>query len=243
MTATFTTENIDRLMATELPDQLGWEITFRSLNEDMCHQLYVNGRLADWTDSPQQQSFMLPTSDKPVEVAIIAIDPDERQMNLADYLPDEAGNFNWVHSENVVREISHPAGNRFELLTDHATGQLDAEPVASRQVWPAWLNRWGLGEDEFALGGFGYGGSTAPGLGRGAFGAGMFGINTDTVELTVVLAETGTHRVVVRTAAPDNRYAPASTKQIAATPPPTSPDGIAVSNYNHSTGILILEIQ
>ncbi len=243
MTPTFTFENIDRLTTAEMPNQLGWAITFRSLNEGMCHQLYANGRLVDWTDSPQQRSFTLPVSDKPVEVAIIAVDPDERQTNLTGYLPDEAGSFNWIHTENAVRGISHPAGNRFEMLTDRATGQFDTEPVASREIWPAWLNRWGFGEDKFALGGFGYGGSTAPGLGCGAFGAGMFGINTDTAELTAVLAETGTHQIVVRTTTPNNQYAAASTKQIAATPPPAPPDGIAVNNYDHSTGTLILEIQ
>lgn len=243
MTPIFTIENIDRLTATELPRPLGWEITFRSLNNGMCHQLYANGSLADWTDSPEQRSFTLPVSDKPTEVAIVAVEPDERHTNLTAYLPSEISSPNWVYSQHAVREISHPVGTKFEMLTDRATGQFDTEPVVSREVWPAWINRWGLGEDEFALGSFGYGGSTAPGMGRGAFGAGVFGINTDTIQLTAVLAETGTHQVVVRTAAPNNQYAAATTKQIAATPPPAPPSGIAVSNYDHSTGTLTLQIQ
>ena len=59
MTATFTMQGIDRLRAHPLAEG-GTEVSFRSTNEGMYHQLYVNGRLADWCEEPSHRSFLLP---------------------------------------------------------------------------------------------------------------------------------------------------------------------------------------
>jgi hypothetical protein len=242
MTAAFTTDNIDRLQAVPLDPPRGWEVRFRSANAGLHHQLYVNGRLADFTDSPRQRTFLLPEQPAPARLCVAAVAAAERRTDFARWLPAEAVP-PWVFRADVIQDLKHPPGTRVELLTDHASGELDEAPLAVRDLWPASSPRWGFGESAFARGGFGYGGVGAPGLGRGAFGAGPFGMNAETVRLAAALAEPGTHRVVLRTVAPDGRTADADPIAFEASPPPAPATGLTAIAWDPQTQTLTLRIE
>ena len=241
MTAAFTTDNIDRLQAMPLDRPRGWEVRFRSGNAGLHHQLYVNGRLADFTDTPQQRAFILPEQPAPAALCVAAVAAAKRRTDFGALLPGDAPA--WVYCAEIVQNLAHPAGSRVELLTDHATGELDETPAAVRDLWPASSPRWGFGESAFARGGFGYGGVGAPGLGRGAFGAGPFGMNAETVPLTTALAEPGTHEIALRTVSPDGRTVDAEPTAFEAAPPPAPPAGLSAVAYDPQTDTLTLRIE
>ena len=243
MTATFITDSIDRLQSAKLDPPRGWEVTFRSSNTGLHHQLYVNGQLADVTDTAEQRTFCLPADTSPMEVAIAAVDRLNRETDMSDRLPPPLRNPGWVYSSSVVQSVSHRIGDRLSCHKDHTTGQVDPQPLMVREIWPAWVPRWAWGEIAFGAGGFGYGGTGAPGLGKGAFGAGPFGMNADVLHIYAPLSEEGNHQIVLRTVAQDGRSVDSETQNFAATPPPKPAASITVTQYDIETHTLTLAIE
>ncbi len=242
MSESVTTENISALSATPLESPGGWEITFRSDNAGMFHQLYVNGSLADWTDTPEQRSFLLDAADEPLEVAIAAVGRADREEDCHEAFADSPGCDGWVYRASVVRSPAFRAGSEVLLLGDRATGELDDSPLARVDAWPDWLGRWAWGEDRFGAGGFGYDGEAAPGLGEAAFGAGMLGLDADLIELAAPLGEEGTHQLVLRTETPDGQTADSDTITVQATPPPTPHESVQATTYNTETQMLTMQL-
>jgi hypothetical protein len=241
MSATFITDNIDRLSARPLGGDGGWEITFRSGNDGLCHQLYVNGRLADWTDTAEQRSFLLKTADAPCEIVIAAIDRDRRGQDMSEAHADSLARPGWVCVAYVPRTSRLGTYDRLALLGDHATGQIDPLPLVIRDAWPGWTERWPWGRGPFGLESPGMGGLRMPGLGMGAFGAGEFGMDADLVRLEVSLRQRGLHRLLIRTIAPDGGCADTEEFTFTATPPPQPPANLMATAYDPETDALTLE--
>ena len=199
-----TTDDI-RLTAASTDEGGTVTLAFHSPHLGCDHQLYLNGRLAAWTDTPRQRSLAVPPSAATRSAVIVAVSPAGRRQDLAERLGIATPS--WVHRVRVVRSPSIGRDDRLQLLTDAAGGTFLPEPVAQLSAWPANVPRWAWGEDAFARGGFGLDGAGAPGAGQGAFGAGMFGLDERVLELTAVLDLPGTHRLKLRTLRPDGRYA------------------------------------
>jgi len=242
MMATFTTDNIDGLQARPLDDLRGWEISFRSRNAGMHHQLYVNGLLADWTDSPERRSFVVGPDETPRELVVAAADAARRSDDFSHLLPPDRRRPAWTYRVAVVRDIRHRRGCRVLLLGDHATGRLDPRGLASCELWPDWAPRWAFGEDAFGRGGFGHDGSQAPGLGKGAFGAGSFGMDTDCAVLAASLPEEGRHQLLLRALMPDGQHAEGDVRTFDSTPPPPPARSLAAVAYDSDTSTLTLEL-
>lgn len=245
---TFTTDNIDRLQAMPLgglgpAGADGWEITFHSLNEGLCHQLYVNGQLADWTDTPAQRHFTIDGEIDPLEVGVAAVAPDERAIDLSKLLPAGVGEPTWRYTAAVLRDIHHRPGDSVVVMGDGATGEGPSQQLASLPIWPDWASRWAFGEDAFSEGGFGYDGRRAPGLGVGLFGAGMFGLGVEAITIDAMLVEEGAHEIVLRTLAADGQYADGEAVSVSSAPPPQAVAAIAVTDYDDATDTLTLEIE
>ena len=242
MTA-LTTDNIDRLAATPLtwPGGMGgWEITFHSLNAGLCHQLYLNGRLADWTDTPAQRHFTIDGEVDPLEVAVAAVAPDDRATDLAELLPAGVGEPTWRYTATAVRHIRHRPGDSVAVMGDGATGQGPSQQLAALPIWPDWAPRWAFGEDAFGEGGFGYDGRRAPGLGMGLFGVGLFGLGVDGITIDAMLAEDGTHEIVLRTLAADGQYADGEAVSVTAATPPHAVSAVTVTDYDDATDTVTL---
>ncbi|MBI5723188.1 MAG: hypothetical protein HZA50_04460 [Planctomycetes bacterium] len=242
MTGQFTIDNIDHLAVYPLDGPAKWRVEFRSSNAGLCHQLYVNGALADWADTPSVRHFDL-ECDGPAELAVAAVLPEFRMRDFGAFLPPENRRPAWVWRAGVVRHISHRPGDALKVFTDRATGQLDSQPAIVRELWPEWAGRWAWGEDLFGLGGLGWDGYAAPGLGRGAFGAASFGMDADLIDLELALAEQGEHRILLRTVGRDGQFADAPLIQTAADPPPQPPQTVAVTEYDAETSTLIFAIE
>lgn len=196
MNITITTDGI--VIAPPVPlSGGGYRLAFTSPHTGMFHQLYLNGRLEAWTDLPAQREFLLDDDRRPARLLIAAVDELSRETDLAALLPADIIP-PWVYRPRIVRSCDFRPGDVVEILDDHATGELSPVPLAREEAWPAYLPRWGFGQDYFAVGGFGYDGSAALGMGLGAFGLGMFGFDADLLDLQAILEEPGRHRVVVR---------------------------------------------
>ena len=243
MTATLITTGIDYVIG-EMGFDGVWLVRFRSTNAGLHHQLYINGRLSDWTDTPDHRRFFIDEPVvAPVSVCIAAVDAEYRMTDLSEQLPADDRDPSWVFRPQLVRSASGRSGDVVEVLGDHATGgDLSLAPLASADAWPVWIPRWQFGEDRFGQGGFGYDGNCAPGLGNGAFGAGMFGMNADLIALEAVLVEDGTHRIVLRSRAADGQVTDSDSIYIDADPPPDAAEGLTATNYNQQQKQLTLQI-
>ncbi len=240
MTATLTTDNIDSLQAIELAAG-GWTVTFASGNIALHHQLYVNAKLADFTDTLAQREFHLELADYPRQIVIAAVDRDHRTTDFSDLLGQD-GQTPWVYEVSLVRP-SHSQTNRIALMGDHATGLFDDEPLMTLDLQPDWDDEWGFGTDSFGFGGAGYSGSTAPGAGKGAFGAGEFGIDAHLLTLSVALSEAGDHQLRLRVISKDGLYADGPITVFSSTPPPAVIPSITATSYDNQTETLTLQIQ
>ncbi len=242
MTVEFTIDNIDNLQAIPLNGSDGWAVSFYSENPGMYHQLYINGQLAQFTDTTDQRTFNTKDEATGSRIAVIAVDQEYLATDFSHALPADHGRPCWVKSVQLIRDIALPAGTIVSLLTDHTTGQIDPAPLASQQVWPAWNPRWAWGEDAFGHGGFGYDGYLSPGAGQAAFGAGMFGFGADIISLSGLLLTEGDHQLVLRTTGPDGQFTDQQLSQKIATPPPQPCEAITVTAYDNQTNQLTFEI-
>ena len=243
MTATFTTDNIDRLYATALEVPRGWRVTFRSANKGLHHQMYVNGRLADFTDSTDQRSFLLDAEGFAQQIIIAAVGPSRRSADMSARLPEKLREPAWTYKNSVLRVPELRTGGRVEVLGDHATGEIDTEPLLVRRLSPPWSPRWGFGDDIFGAGGMGYDGSCAVGIGKGAFGPGAFGIDAELTFISVPLEEEGSHQVILRVVSSAGEHTDGEVDPATASPPPNPPETLAATNYDNQTKKLTLQIQ
>jgi hypothetical protein len=241
MTPNFTTDNIDQIVALPLCGG-GWKIGFRSGNEGCRHQLYMNGRLADWTSDAGQRTFIVTMPATACQAIIAAVEADDCQQDFSALLAAPWASDAWVYQAAVLGDNSYRPGTTLQLLTDHCTGVLDPTPVAAIDAWPAGCPRWAWGEDSFGQGGFGYDGARGPGMGCHAFGAGPMGIGWQLVTLQAPLAQEGTHQIVIRATAPDGRYSDLPAVKFPATPPPPPPLSLEFVAYDGESGTLTVAV-
>jgi hypothetical protein len=244
MSDPFITQNIDDLRAHPL-DGGGYEITFRSTNEGLFHQLYVNGRLADWSESPAQRSFFLADLTVSSRVAILAVDREHLRTDFSSSsaCPDVLSPPPWLFRTAVVRGPSRGPGDRVALLGDHATGQIDTNPLLIRDLWPAWIDRFGWGQDAFGLPTFGYDSTGAVGFAMGAFGAGPFGLDGDALVLETTLEQEGIHQLVLRRIQPDGQFVDGPAMTFLSCPPPAPPVRLEATSYDADSSVLTLQLE
>ncbi len=241
MTLTLITDNIDQLRATEAAS--GWMITFRSTNTGYHHQLYANGRLVDWTESLAQRTMYCDAAAYPYELIVAAVSSGDQTADLSDQLPQEPGTAAYVFEASVVRSPMHPRGSRLLVLGDRATGQLGSEPLKTYELLPDWLAKWGFGENPFGQTDLGHDSRGSLGYGMGGMGGGPFGVEAEIMNVSVPLAEEGTHQIVLRVLNPDGSYSDGPTQFVQSTPPPAPPISLYASDYDNSTQTLTLQIQ
>ncbi|MCJ7545022.1 MAG: hypothetical protein MUP47_10775 [Phycisphaerae bacterium] len=242
MTAPFTTEGIDNVRARPLAGG-GAEVTFRSTQEGLHHQLYVNGHLAEWTEEPAQRSFFLPGLPWACRLVVVAVEREQRQTDFSALGGALLARPPWVFRVSVPRGPWRGPGEQVLLLGDHAGGQMDEQPLVVRDVWPAWAAHLGWGQDAFGSCTFGFDSSVAPGFAVGAFGAGPFGLDGDAVELEAALPEEGLHHLVVRRIQPDGRYTDGAEMVFLSTPPPAPPKRLTATAYDAPSERLTLQLE
>ncbi len=243
MTDQLTYENIDQLQLTQLTRPAGWQLSFRSSNVGQNHQLYINGRLADFSDTPSQRTFEIHATDFPQELAVAAVSGRYRTAELYSELPSEAQNPPWVLRRKIVRDILHQPGDKIAVFHDSASGTLSETPSIEREIWPVSQPHWGFGMCMFGLGGFGIDGVSSPGFGGGAFGIGPFGLNAELMEISLAVCSDGAHAVAHRVISGEGGVSSTQTDQLEAAPPPTPTTGLSVTAYEPQKNHLTLQLQ
>jgi hypothetical protein len=216
-------------------------VRFRSPHQGRFHQLYANGRLVAWTDSPDERAFVLAASHADRQCTVAAVAETDRATDLAGELGLERPD--WVVERCLTRTPAWPRDAQLELHGDGGSGTFLADPLTRADAWPAWVPRWAWGEDRFARGAFGWDGSAAPGLGEGAFGAGLFGFDERTVTLRAPLVAPGSHQVKIRLLTDDGAVADGPIETVSVDPPPAPPGHISLEDYDPATGRATLNIQ
>ena len=218
-------------------------VEFASTHADLCHQLYVNGVLAQWTDQADQRGFVLPGCAGPAVLTVAAVDEANRQSDLSGQLPPEQVDPPWQVRLQVPRSVQYLPGQRLEATEPPPEGVGTPRTLASEEFWPVWLPRWAgvsaqpFGADLAALAGGGLG------LGLGAFGAGDFGVDADTVDLTVAFDQGGLHAVQLGVAGEGGLLAQGPAQTFQADLPPLPPLGLSVVGYDATAELVTLSIQ
>jgi len=131
MTTALTSENIQTLHGERLAGLSGWEISFRSDNQGMHHQMYVNGQLADFTDTLSQRAFHVDLEDFPQEIAIVAVDSHRRMSDMSAELPSQLGQPTWIGALLPFNNPNSPSEACWHTWTTIQPG---------RWILPRWSN-------------------------------------------------------------------------------------------------------
>ncbi len=237
----FDTTCISRLRAWPLDDHSGYEVSFASSHVGRYHQVYVNGHLVDCTDSPDARSIIVDTLDGPVHIAIAAVAAADRFVDGSASLPTEATDASWAVELSALRKIDHCVDETWSLVVSQA-GE-PGEAVASSAAWPLWALRWAMGEDPLGLGGFGWNGYLAPGLGYGHFGRGKLGFDVHSMTLSTRLTTEGEHTCFIRSRDQSGNQADSTPTTITATPPPPAPAALEIVAYDATEQTLTVTVE
>ncbi len=238
---TIITDNISALELRPLTAPLAWQVRFHSTHAGCHHQLYINGQLADVTDTPQQRAFDVVADTSAQELAVIAVPARYRYNNFAAELPASAGRPPWVCPLRLPLNTTHHPTEILHVYHDNATGLLADEPALRQPLWPSSSAPWGFGTDAFGEGGFGFDASAAPGL-AGAFGLGPFGIDRECLTVDIPLQSEGLHQLELRATATSGEESDPTTTTFSAAPPPAPVAGLAATAYDSANHILTLQI-
>lgn len=242
MSEYFSLEHISGATAVRLPDG-GWRVTFCSTNPLGYHQLYVNGRLADWTDDPATRCFNLQQADYALRIVIAAVDFRRRGDDFLYLLPVAAGCPSWVRRVRIVRSVRQIPGDVLEIFSQNADGDFDSAPTVSRQFWPGGVGHWGWGLDSFGLGACGIDGYNSLGFGKGDFGAGHFGMDAEFITIDVPLRHAGENQIRLRTRNASGTCSEESAVVVNVPSLPSPPAKINVISYDSNNKLLAISIQ
>lgn len=225
-----TTEGIRHVLAE--PDPTGgpgrWRLSFRSNHGGWCHQLYADGRLIAWTDAPHERAFAVDDDAVPRQLALAACPPQRRTQDASAALG--------LRADGAARHLRAAvpagarAGDRLEVV-DAGGAVLSSAPLATDEAAA-------FGQDAFGLGGFGFDGALAPGLGTGAFGVGPFGFDAAAVGLDVALPGDGPVQVGVRVARPGAAASAMQAATVFVHAPPAPPAALTCTSCDAATGSL-----
>ncbi len=235
-------DQIDRLVLTPLARPFSWLLRFRSGHAGLHHQLYINGRLADFSDSPAQRTFEMISTDYPQELAITAVSGRYRTVDLSAELPADVQNPPWVLRTKFPRDIEHQPGDRLAIFHDSASGLMSEAASLESEIWPPSVSHWGFGQNQFGWGGFGIDGTSAPGLGGGSFGLGPFGLGADILETNLAMTNEGEHNVEFRVIADNGEISSALTATLMSAPPPQPVENFSITSYDSQTSLLTLQL-
>jgi hypothetical protein len=234
---TFTLDNIGSVTQRSLSGG-GHELAFESANTGMCHQLYVDASLQDWTEDPLCRRFVLPIDAHEHKAVIAAVPYESRAKSFATLLPPAAKS-TCVFEQSVLPPV-YAENSGIVLWDDHA-GQSQPSIVALADCRRAWHGRLGLGLDCFGVGELGYG-DVITGLGNGSFALGRFGFDVLAVQLQAVLQEEGLHHLTL-SAVRNGQETIVSTQSMLVLPPPPPVETIQAVHYDAQTCKLTLHIK
>lgn len=219
MNPDFHIDGIDITRAVPAADG-AWRIDFASTHMGLCHQLYLNGVLAGWTDWPDARSLVAPAGAFFRRAVVAAVPTGQRMCDFSGELSPAQRGDDLVYRPSVARNPELSAADFVEVLAGPCEGALDGSPLVRRPGWSSGWTRWGFGQEAFGQSALGVECSVALGFGRGAFGAGPVGLDAPLMDLPVPLSHSGRWRFVVRTRRADGRAFEQSPFEVTVVLPP-----------------------
>ena len=223
-------------------------VTWHSSLEEMCHQVYVNGRFAGAALDAKQRQLVIhsPSSfQSAARIEVIAVEPKYAHVDHAPELEPPAAGSGRVRLA-ILRSQALPFQATANVYFDHGTGQVDyAEPLnpAPIPVWPCRQDKAGFGMAEFGVGDFGFDSAASVGFGRGSFGNGQFGLDADTVEWISPPLPLGRYRFGIRITDAHGNESPATeTGTVTIVPAAKPAAGLEIAAFNTQTNQLTLRI-
>jgi hypothetical protein len=250
-------EGIEKVLAFALPMSIGEDgrslsvsrdviVKWKSKWNDKFHQVYVNGRFAGVTSDTEQRQIVagLPTSFlSSVRIEIFAVEGCEADIDFGDCLAGSRGKSGRVRL-NLLRDQKLAIDSGIEIFSDYGSGQIDMTSPINKEklwMWSAREDKAGFGLSGFGLSDFGYDWSGAIGLGKGCFGAGQFGCDSDLFEWVSGQLNAGVYKFAVRILSEDGRESLAvQTGEITVLPSARGIEELTIKSFDKLSNELIL---
>ncbi len=243
MTPELHTDDIRLLSATPNGSPPGWLFEYETGHASRAHQLYVDGRLADWAQPGEPRTFFLPDTSRAARITVVAVDVPFMRRDLSRLLPPYAAAPTWTNGYLLTRAPTLRDGDQVAILAREQGSDPSADTVVDRQIaWPADRPRWAFGEDAFGRGAFGWGGSRAPGMGEAHFGAGPFGFDEAGLSLVADLQESGRYVLTPASLSIDGTIVRADPQTVDVELPPAPGGSLSVTDYDSQTRTITLSL-
>jgi hypothetical protein len=246
-------EGINRVRAFVLPagvncDGLTNQLTcaaivkWHSTHSNILHQIYVNDRFAGVTVEPGQQQLIVPvplSQKSAVRIEIFAVEPEYADSDFSGELvtgQTQAGRvkIKFARTDNLPLN-----GNVDYCLEDDRLNRRDIK------IHPEFADKGGFGLSCFGRSDFGYDGSAAIGFGKGNFGIGWFGFDSDMLCWQSEQFQTGNYKfnIKVTDSSGNKTQETIETEQITVISPARPAERLEVKSFDKQSRKLILEIK
>jgi hypothetical protein len=217
-------------------------VKWHSIYRGMLHQVYVNGRFAGVTIESGQKQLIVPvplSQETAIRIEVYAVEPRYADIDFSDELQVQQ-----VQAGRVKLEFSRTDnlpldGNVDYYLQDDRLNRRDIK------IHPESADKGGFGLSCFGRSDFGYGGSAAIGFGKGNFGIGWFGFDSDMLCWQSEQFQTGNYKfnIKVMDSSGNKTQETIETEQITVIPPARPAERLEVKSFDKQSGKLVLEIK
>ena len=208
----------------------GRRLRVRTTHGDKVIQCYVSGVLTMWA-APSQGGveFVLAESLATDLVWLLAVDPDEAEMNYWDQaFPVDSARVNRIRVQTPQLSLAYMPGDVWKVYADDRLAHVQAFFPGGRGV-----GGYGIGYGDA----YGYDASGARGYGA-SFGRGEYGFDCDMLTWTSEPMPPGVYSVAVVVASARGNDSPSWTTQVALTGYPRPAVDLTVDSYDPADGVL-----
>jgi hypothetical protein len=217
-------------------------VKWHSIYSDMLHRIYVNDRFAGVTVEPSQQQLIVPvplSQKSAVRIEVFAVEPEYADSDFSGELvigQTQAGRvkIKFAGTDNLPLN-----GNVDYYLQGNRLNRRDIK------IHLESADKGGFGLSCFGRSDFGYGGSAAIGFGKGNFGIGWFGFDSDMLCWQSEQFQTGNYKfnIKVMDSSGNKTQETIETEQITVIPPARPAERLEVKSFDKQSGKLVLEIK
>jgi hypothetical protein len=217
-------------------------VKWHSIYSDMLHQVYVNGRFAGATIEPGQKQLIVPvplSQETAVRIEVYAVEPIYADVDFSDEINSKQMQAGRVKIE-LARTNNLPLkGNVDYYLQGSRLNRRDIK------IHPELADKGGFGLSCFGRSDFGYDGSAAIGFGKGNFGIGWFGFDSDMLCWQSGQFQAGNYKfnIKVTDSSGNKTQETIETEQITVIPPARPAERLEVKSFDRQSGKLVLEIK
>jgi len=216
-------------------------VKWHSTHSDKLHQVYVNGRFAGATVEPVQREMIVPaplSQKTAARIEVFAVEPEFADLDFSNEV--ESGQKQTARVKLELPRIDNLSmGGKVNFYLEES--RLNKRGI---KILPEFADKGGFGLSGFGNSDFGYDGSAAIGFGKGIFGIGWFGFDTDMLCWQSGQLEAGNYKFDIEiTDEPGNAVGERiETETITVISPAKPAERLTVKSFDRQSGNLILQI-